>query len=86
MLLSQSLSTSSKYLLFIIFILCFLFKGKRVCLGEQLARMELFIFFTHLMHRFSFQKPAATEGLNLERCPGAVSPPYPYYIRAITRT
>ncbi|OCT83136.1 cytochrome P450 2D19 [Xenopus laevis] len=31
--------------------------GRRVCPGEQLARMELFLFFTSLLQRFSFQIP-----------------------------
>lgn len=31
--------------------------GRRVCLGEQLARVELFIFFTSLMQRFTFTIP-----------------------------
>ncbi|XP_066953766.1 cytochrome P450 2B1-like [Macrobrachium rosenbergii] len=29
--------------------------GKRVCLGESLARIELFLFFTNLVHRFSWK-------------------------------
>ncbi|XP_041814156.1 cytochrome P450 2K1-like isoform X2 [Chelmon rostratus] len=31
--------------------------GRRVCLGESLARMELFIFFTTLMQHFRFTPP-----------------------------
>jgi cytochrome P450 family 2 subfamily D len=29
-----------------------------VCLGEPLARMELFLFFTRLLQRLSFSVPA----------------------------
>uniref|UniRef100_A0A8C0XKX2 Uncharacterized protein n=1 Tax=Castor canadensis TaxID=51338 RepID=A0A8C0XKX2_CASCN len=32
--------------------------GHRVCLGEPLGRMELFLFFTRLLQRLSFSVPA----------------------------
>ncbi|XP_075069863.1 cytochrome P450 2D20-like isoform X2 [Mixophyes fleayi] len=31
--------------------------GRRICVGEQLARMDLFIFFTSLLQRFEFHIP-----------------------------
>nr|AUX14903.1 cytochrome p450 CYP2P18 [Kryptolebias marmoratus] len=48
--------------------------GKRVCLGEQLARMELFLFFTSLLQRFKFSSPAGEQPsldfkLGITRCP-----------------
>ncbi|NXL96157.1 CP2K1 protein, partial [Alectura lathami] len=29
--------------------------GRRICAGETLAKMELFLFFTSLLQRFTFQ-------------------------------
>ncbi|XP_072047419.1 cytochrome P450 2J4-like [Amphiura filiformis] len=59
--------------------------GKRVCLGEHLARMELFIFYTHLMHRYRFEKPPGMESVNIQPKPGGILTPHPYDICAMER-
>ncbi|XP_070687745.1 cytochrome P450 2J4-like [Pempheris klunzingeri] len=58
--------------------------GKRVCLGEQLARMELFLFFTCLLQRFSFSAPPG-EQPSLEFKLGATHCPKPYRLCAVPR-
>lgn len=40
--------------------------GPRVCLGESLAKMELFLFFTNLLHRFRFERPPDAGYPNLQ--------------------
>uniref|UniRef100_A0A8C3G0K7 Cytochrome P450 2K1-like n=1 Tax=Cyclopterus lumpus TaxID=8103 RepID=A0A8C3G0K7_CYCLU len=44
--------------------------GRRACLGESLAKMELFIFFTTLMQQFRFTAPpgVSEEELDLTPC------------------
>uniref|UniRef100_K9J7X3 Uncharacterized XB5952314 n=1 Tax=Xenopus tropicalis TaxID=8364 RepID=K9J7X3_XENTR len=59
--------------------------GKRSCAGENLARMELFLFFTSLLQNFTFQAPPGEE-LDLTPAIGITTPPLPHNICALPRT
>ncbi|NXE72513.1 CP2J2 protein, partial [Cochlearius cochlearius] len=58
--------------------------GKRACLGELLARAELFLFFTSLLQKFTFQAPPDTT-LSLQFKLGITIAPQPYKICAVPR-
>ncbi|XP_062994276.1 cytochrome P450 2J2-like isoform X1 [Elgaria multicarinata webbii] len=58
--------------------------GKRACLGEQLARMELFLFFTALIQKFTFQAPKDVT-LSLDFRVGITLSPQPYRICGFSR-
>ncbi|NXP58246.1 CP2J2 protein, partial [Chloropsis cyanopogon] len=58
--------------------------GKRSCLGELLARSELFLFFTSLLQKFTFQAPPDTK-LSLQPIIGIAMAPEPYKICAVPR-
>ncbi|CAM4597268.1 unnamed protein product [Lepidochelys olivacea] len=59
--------------------------GHRVCLGERLARTELFIFFTSLLRAFTFRLPEGVTEINTERILGGLLQPHHYKICAIPR-
>ncbi|XP_004446743.2 cytochrome P450 2J2-like [Dasypus novemcinctus] len=58
--------------------------GKRACPGEQLARSELFIFFSSLMQKFTF-RPPNNEKLSLQFRMGVTISPVKYRLCAIPR-
>ncbi|XP_046518344.1 cytochrome P450 2J2 [Equus quagga] len=58
--------------------------GKRMCLGEQLAKSELFIFFTSLLQRFAF-RPPSNEQLSLRFRMGLTIAPAGHRICAVPR-
>ncbi|KAM5163932.1 cytochrome P450 2K1-like [Mantella aurantiaca] len=59
--------------------------GRRVCAGETLAKMELFLFFTSLLQKFTFQKPPEVHDVDLTPAIGLTTPPMPHKICAIER-
>ncbi|KAM8938751.1 vitamin D 25-hydroxylase [Pelodytes ibericus] len=58
--------------------------GRRHCLGEQLARMEMYLFFTSLLQRFHLHFPHGFVP-NLKPKLGMTLQPYPYLICAERR-
>ncbi|XP_073442533.1 cytochrome P450 2K1-like isoform X2 [Dendrobates tinctorius] len=58
--------------------------GKRSCAGENLAKMELFLFFTRLLQKFTFQPPFGVE-LDLTPALGFTTPPLSHFTCAIAR-
>ncbi|NXI97972.1 CP2J6 protein, partial [Psophia crepitans] len=59
--------------------------GHRVCLGEHLARTELFIFFADLLRAFTFRLPEGVTKINTEPIFGGTLQPHPYRVCAIPR-
>ncbi|XP_075122782.1 cytochrome P450 2J2-like [Leptodactylus fuscus] len=59
--------------------------GNRICMGEQMARTELFIFFTSLLKTLSFHLPQGVTEINMDGIYGTTFLPYPYQICALPR-
>ncbi|KAM5151824.1 cytochrome P450 2K6-like [Mantella aurantiaca] len=58
--------------------------GGRTCVGESLARMELFLFFTGLLQTFTFHPPpgVSTEDISLSPQTGFILCPMPHIVCA----
>ncbi|XP_046922162.1 cytochrome P450 2D15 isoform X1 [Lynx rufus] len=59
--------------------------GRRVCLGEPLARMEFFLFFTCLLQRFSFSVPVGQPRPSDHGVFSFLMIPPPYQLCAVPR-
>lgn len=61
--------------------------GRRMCLGEGLAKMELFLFFTSALQRFRFTPPPGVteDDLDLTPAVGLTLNPSPHELCAVSR-
>ena len=59
--------------------------GKRRCLGETLAKTELFIFFTGLIEKFEIKLADENNKPSTKYRPGINLTPYPFKVRFISR-
>lgn len=63
----------------------FFFVGGRSCLGEALARVNIFMFFTGLLHQFTFSTPPGTTPPSLEPIMTSTLNPQPFSIHVTQR-
>ncbi|XP_072561262.1 cytochrome P450 2K1-like [Paramormyrops kingsleyae] len=61
--------------------------GRRICLGESLGKMEIFLFFTSLLLKFRFTPPPGLSESDLDLTPtvGLVSNPPTHKLCAVSR-
>ncbi|EFN88284.1 cytochrome P450 18a1 [Harpegnathos saltator] len=59
--------------------------GRRMCLGDVLARMEIFLFFSSLMHSFDMRLPEGASLPNLRGNVGVTITPDPFKVCMIKR-
>lgn len=66
-------------------LLSWLFAGRRACVGEGLAKMELFLFFAGLLRKFVFQTPPGVDksDLDLTADVGFTLNPMPHLVCAV---
>ncbi|XP_038045431.1 cytochrome P450 2U1-like [Patiria miniata] len=59
--------------------------GRRICMGETLAKMEMFLFFVNLLQRFTFSLPTGKPRPSLDGVAGITLSPHPYEVIATKR-
>lgn len=59
--------------------------GRRSCLGQTLAKMNLFVIASNVMHRFRLEIPKGGPAPSMEAAPGSVRYPKQYQIVARKR-
>lgn len=60
--------------------------GKRQCMGESLARMELFLIFANFVHKFNLRVPEGQPMPSIKGKFGAAVSPHDYTVSVSRRT
>ena len=60
--------------------------GRRICLGEAVAKMELFLFLTAMIKQFDFVLPDDQSEPDMEGILGTTHAPKPFKVKAIQRS
>lgn len=67
-------------------IFCIAVVGKRICLGKQLAEMEMFLFLTNLSQQFTFRPPVSDTCIPADAQYRITRSPKPYKLIAEYRS
>ncbi|XP_067865507.1 cytochrome P450 2K6-like [Heterodontus francisci] len=59
--------------------------GRRICAGETLAKVELFLFFSTMLQRFHLHAPPSVTNLDITPAVGAILMPKPHKMCAVPR-
>ena len=59
--------------------------GKRSCMGEELARQEIFLFLASLLQNFYFKPPEGQESIDVQEMWGITNAPSDYEVRVVER-
>lgn len=62
-----------------------LFLGKRRCIGENIARSSLFIYFASFMHAFKMAIPSGVDLPDITPMDGITLQPKPFKVELIRR-
>ncbi len=60
--------------------------GRRRCLGEQLAKMSLYVFFTGILTRFNLEKAHPEDQPSTKPIEGLITSPRPFKLRFIPKS
>jgi cytochrome P450 len=81
-MLNNNLIDTRKYTMYKIWLF---FAGPRFCIGEPLARMELFLFFTNLLQRYTFTTKDESDLPSLDGIQALTLTALPYELVAKSR-